>query len=288
MTGTATARHRQRVPASASRGVSPVATAVNMGGLGLRPPHRGLFRPARPPPSPPCGVRRRGPWACWPPRALRSVRFRTVSPRGRPAFAFAGLGIPTGAGRVRRGLRCRVARCLPARAVRRAGAPPSWGQRCTREPCGPGRRRVPLLAIGARPSCCWPVHQRRVVMAGLGVAAALARSSGPAQARTALSLGGDDCGRGGRGRRFLPGQPGHGHSPGAARAAHSQGHSSCLLRGVLRPPDHPRGWAGRGWPRSSSGTSGPYWLSPTPAIRARSWPAPQDRLVPRTAGQRRQ
>jgi MFS family permease len=52
MTGTATAALTELVPASASRRASLVATAVNMGGLGLGPLIAGLFAQYGPHPTP--------------------------------------------------------------------------------------------------------------------------------------------------------------------------------------------------------------------------------------------
>jgi MFS family permease len=92
MTGTATAMLTELVPASASRRASLTATAVNMGGLGLGPLIAGLFAQYAPHPTvlvfevylavlATAGV------------CLFLVP-ETVSPRRRPTFRFAGLGIP--------------------------------------------------------------------------------------------------------------------------------------------------------------------------------------------------
>jgi MFS family permease len=92
MTGTATAALTELIPASASRRASLVATAVNMGGLGLGPLIAGLFAQYAPHPTVlvfevylallvAAGL------------CLLLVP-ETVSPRGRPAIRFAGLGIP--------------------------------------------------------------------------------------------------------------------------------------------------------------------------------------------------
>ena len=92
MTGTATATLTELIPASASRRASLVATAVNMGGLGLGPLVAGLFAQYAPHPTvlvfevylallAVAGV------------CLLLVP-ETVSPRGRPALRFAGLSIP--------------------------------------------------------------------------------------------------------------------------------------------------------------------------------------------------
>ena len=92
MTGTATAALTELVPASASRRASLVATAANMGGLGLGPLIAGLFAQYAPHPTTlvfevylvvlaVAGL------------CLLLVP-ETVSPRRRPALRFAGLGIP--------------------------------------------------------------------------------------------------------------------------------------------------------------------------------------------------
>ena len=92
MTGTATATLTELVPASASRRASLVATAVNMGGLGLGPLIAGLFVQYAPHPTvlvfevylavlAAAGL------------CLFLVP-ETVSPRQRPIVRFAGLGIP--------------------------------------------------------------------------------------------------------------------------------------------------------------------------------------------------
>jgi MFS family permease len=92
MTGTATAALTELIPASASRRASLVATAANMGGLGLGPLIAGLFAQYAPQPTvlvfevylavlAAAGL------------GLLLVP-ETVSPRRRPALRFAGLGIP--------------------------------------------------------------------------------------------------------------------------------------------------------------------------------------------------
>ena len=92
MTGTATAALTELVPARASRRASLVATAANMGGLGLGPLIAGLFAQYAPHPTTlvfevylamlaAAGL------------CLLLVP-ETVSPRRRPALRFAGLGIP--------------------------------------------------------------------------------------------------------------------------------------------------------------------------------------------------
>jgi MFS family permease len=92
MTCTATATLTELIPASAGRRASLVATAPNMGGLGLGPLVAGLFTQYAPHPATlvfevylvilaVAGV---------------SLRFvpETISPRHRPALRFAGVGIP--------------------------------------------------------------------------------------------------------------------------------------------------------------------------------------------------
>ncbi len=92
MTGTATATLTELIPATASRRASLVATAVNMGGLGLGPLIAGLFAQYAPHPTTlvfevylamlvAAGL------------CLFLVP-ETVSPRQRPTVRFAGLGIP--------------------------------------------------------------------------------------------------------------------------------------------------------------------------------------------------
>src|SRR5450755_2392056 len=92
MTGTATATLTELIPASASRRASLVATAVNMGGLGLGPLIAGLFAQYAPHPTvlvfevylavlAAAGL------------CLFLVP-ETVSPRQRPVLRFAGLSIP--------------------------------------------------------------------------------------------------------------------------------------------------------------------------------------------------
>jgi MFS family permease len=92
MTGTATAALTELVPASASRRASLVATAANMGGLGLGPLIAGLFAQYAPDPTTLVfevylGV-----------LALAGLCLllvpETVSPHRRPVLRFAGLGIP--------------------------------------------------------------------------------------------------------------------------------------------------------------------------------------------------
>ena len=92
MTGTATAALTELIPASASRRASLVATAVNMGGLGLGPLTAGLFAQYAPHPTTLVFEVYLAALAA----AGLCVLFvpETVSPRQRPALRFAGLGIP--------------------------------------------------------------------------------------------------------------------------------------------------------------------------------------------------
>ena len=93
MTGTATAALAELASASASRRASLVATAANMGGLGLGPLIAGLFAQYAPSRRSWCS---RSTWACWRSRACAccSLSPETVGPPRRPALRFASLGIP--------------------------------------------------------------------------------------------------------------------------------------------------------------------------------------------------
>ena len=92
MTGTATATLTELVPASAHRRASLVATATNMGGLGLGPLIAGLFAQYAPDPT----TLVFAVYLVILAAAGLCLRFvpETVSPRHRPALRFAGLGIP--------------------------------------------------------------------------------------------------------------------------------------------------------------------------------------------------
>jgi MFS family permease len=92
MTGTATAALAEMVPASASRRASLVATAANMGGLGLGPLIAGLFAQYAPQPTVLVFEVYLGVLAA---AGLCLLLVpETVLPRRRPALRFAGLGIP--------------------------------------------------------------------------------------------------------------------------------------------------------------------------------------------------
>jgi MFS family permease len=92
MTGTATATLAELIPASADRRASLVATAANMGGLGLGPLIAGLFAQYAPHPTTLVFEVYLAVLAA----AGLCLIFvpETVSPRQRPALRFAGLGIP--------------------------------------------------------------------------------------------------------------------------------------------------------------------------------------------------
>jgi MFS family permease len=92
MTGTATAALTELVPASASRRASVVATAANMGGLGLGPLVAGLFAQYAPNPTVLVFEVYLGVLAVA--GLCLFLVPETVSPRRRPALRFAGLGIP--------------------------------------------------------------------------------------------------------------------------------------------------------------------------------------------------
>jgi MFS family permease len=92
MTGTATAALTELVPASASRRASLVATAANMGGLGLGPLIAGLFAQYAPDPTVLVFEVYLGVLAIA--GLCLLLVHETVSPRRRPALRFTGLGIP--------------------------------------------------------------------------------------------------------------------------------------------------------------------------------------------------
>jgi MFS family permease len=92
MTGTATAALTELIPSSASRRASLVATAVNMGGLGLGPLIAGLFAQYAPHPTVLVFDVYLAALAA---AGLSLVVIpETVSPRRWPTLRFAGLGIP--------------------------------------------------------------------------------------------------------------------------------------------------------------------------------------------------
>jgi MFS family permease len=222
MTGTATATLTDLVPAAASRRASLVATAANMGGLGLGPLIAGLFAQYAPDPTVlvfevylallvAAGL------------CLLLVP-ETVSPRHRPALRFTGLDIPE-PGRdefVAAGMAGFAAFSLLGLFTALA---PTFAGDVLHESNHAIQGGVVflMLAVGA-------MTQVVLFLAALALIVAALSSAG-----MGLFLAGT-CGRGCRGRR-LHGQPGHGQSAGPARAARP-GHLH-LLRVLLRRPDHP-------------------------------------------------
>jgi MFS family permease len=92
MTGTATATLTELIPASGRRRASLVATAANMGGLGVGPLFAGLFAQYAPHPT---TLVFEVYLAVLAAAALIVLLMpETVLPRTRPALRFAGLGIP--------------------------------------------------------------------------------------------------------------------------------------------------------------------------------------------------
>ena len=169
MTGTATATLTELIPASASRRASLVATAANMGGLGLGPLIAGLFAQYGPHPTvlvfqvylavlAAAGL------------CLFLVP-ETVSPRRRPVIRFAGLGIPE------RGRGEFVAAGVAAFAAFSllglfAGLAPTFVASVLHEPnhAVQGAVVFGLLAVGTVTQLILArFGSRRVVMAGLGL-----------------------------------------------------------------------------------------------------------------------
>src|ERR1700742_2662917 len=92
MTGTATATLTELIPASAGRRASLVATAANMGGLGLGPLIAGLFAQYAPHPT---TLVFEVYLAVLAAAGLCLLLIpETVSPRQRPVLRLAGLGVP--------------------------------------------------------------------------------------------------------------------------------------------------------------------------------------------------
>src|SRR2546429_114269 len=205
MTGTATATLTELIPASAGRRASLVATAANMGGLGLGPLIAGLFAQYGPHPTvlvfqvylvvlAAAGL------------CLFLVP-ETVSPRRRPAIRFAGLGIPE------RGWGEFIAAGVAAFAAFSllglfAGLAPTFVASVLHEPNHAvlGAVVFGLLAVGTVTQLILArFGSRRVVMAGLGlflgaltlIVAALAAAS------MALFLAGTVVGGVGVGAVFL-------------------------------------------------------------------------------------
>ena len=169
MTGTATATLTELIPASASRRASLVATAANMGGLGLGPLIAGLFAQYGPHPTvlvfqvylavlAVAGL------------CLFLVP-ETVSPRRRPVIRFAGLGIPE------RGRGEFIAAGVAAFAAFSllglfAGLAPTFVASVLHEPnhAVQGAVVFGLLAVGTVTQLVLArFGSRRVVMAGLGL-----------------------------------------------------------------------------------------------------------------------
>jgi MFS family permease len=92
MTGTATATLTELIPASARRRASLVATAANMGGLGLGPLVAGLFAQYAPHPTTLIFAAYLAVLATA--AIILLLVPETVYPRTRPILGFAGLGIP--------------------------------------------------------------------------------------------------------------------------------------------------------------------------------------------------
>jgi MFS family permease len=169
MTGTATATLTELIPASASRRASLVATAANMGGLGLGPLIAGLFAQYGPHPTvlvfqvylavlAVAGL------------CLFLVP-ETVSPRRRPVIRFAGLGIPErGRGEfVVAGVAAFAAFSLLGLF---AGLAPTFVANVLHEPnhAVQGAVVFGLLAVGTVTQLVLArFGSRRVVMAGLGL-----------------------------------------------------------------------------------------------------------------------
>jgi MFS family permease len=192
MTGTATAALTELVPAQASRRASLVATAANMGGLGLGPLIAGLFAQYAPQPTvlvfevylallAAAGL------------CLFLVP-EPVSPRRRPALRFAGLGIPEqGRGEfIAAGIGGFAAFALLGLFA--ALAPTFLGSVLHQNSHAvQGGVVFLLLAVGAVTQVALArLNSRRVVLAGLGIfLAALALITGAlSQAGMALFLAG--------------------------------------------------------------------------------------------------
>ena len=169
MTGTATATLTELIPASASRRASLVATAANMGGLGLGPLIAGLFAQYGPRPTVLVFQVYLAVLA-----AAGLCLFlipETVSPRRRPVIRFAGLGIPE------RGRGEFIAAGVAAFAAFSllglfAGLAPTFVASVLHEPnhAVQGAVVFGLLAVGTVTQLVLArFGSRRVVMAGLGL-----------------------------------------------------------------------------------------------------------------------
>jgi MFS family permease len=169
MTGTATATLTELIPASAGRRASLVATAANMGGLGLGPLIAGLFAQYGPHPTVLVFQVYLAVLA-----AAGLCLFlipETVSPRRRPVIRFAGLGIPE------RGRGEFIAAGVAAFAAFSllglfAGLAPTFVASVLHEPnhAVQGAVVFGLLAVGTVTQLVLArFGSRRVVMAGLGL-----------------------------------------------------------------------------------------------------------------------
>ena len=165
MTGTATAALTELIPASAARRASLVATAANMGGLGLGPLVAGLLAQYAPHPT---TLVFEVYLAVLAAAALLLLLVpETVRPRTRSALGFAGLGIPE------RGRGEFIAAAVAAFAASRCSGcsvpwyPASSGAYCIRaatpsraascsacSPWGPSPR--PCCRDSAAAGSCWP------------------------------------------------------------------------------------------------------------------------------------
>jgi MFS family permease len=240
MTGTATAALAGLIPASASRRASLVATAANMGGLGLGPLIAGLFAQYAPNPTVLVFEVYLGVLAVA--GLCLLVVPETVLPRRRPALRFAGLGIPE---RGRSEFIAAGAAGFAAFALLglfAALAPTFLGSVLHQNNHAvQGGVVFLLLAVGAITQVAlFRFNSRRVVLAGLGVflvALALIVAALD-EASMALLLAGTAVGGVAVGSVFL-GSLATAKPPGAARAARP-GHLR-LLRRVLHRPDHPGG-----------------------------------------------
>ena len=240
MTGTATAALTELVPASAGRRASLVATAANMGGLGLGALIAGLFAQYAPHPTTLvfaaylAVVATAGVCLLFVPE--------TVSPRQRPALRLAGLGLPEqGRGEfIAAGAAAFSAFSLLG--LFSALAPTFLGSVMHEyNHALQGGAVFAMFAVGTLTQLLASrFSSRRVVLAGLGLFLAGARPDRrrprPGRGRPVPGRDGGSRGRRGRG---VHGQPGHGQPSCPARAARPG--RLRLLRGVLLRPGRPGG-----------------------------------------------